>query len=197
MRTERQRDFLEAAIEIVAAEGFSRLTIRNVAASVGVTEPAVYRHFPSKLALVTAMLEELQASVLPLLRRLGEQAGSLDDALGRFIHGIFDELKRQPSFAPFIFSEEVFHSEPQLKPMLFRVMKENLTVLGDSIALLQDGRLCRNDASPQSLALVMMGSIRLAISAWHLGEGSFRLADQADQLIRTLAALLRIPETPV
>jgi len=79
VRTDRQREFLEAAMSIVAADGISRLTIRNVAAAIGVTEPAVYRHFASKLALLTAMLEDLQAAIVPIFRKLAGKEDTLRD----------------------------------------------------------------------------------------------------------------------
>ncbi len=199
MRTERQQDFLDAAIDIVAEQGFSKLTIRNVAASVGVTEPAVYRHFASKLALVTAMLEDLQAAVLPLLRKLGEGSDDLVGTLEQFVHPLFDELKQRPAFAPFIFSEEVFHNESELKPTLYRVMGENLSVLTRSIEILQDRKICRNDIAAQSLALVILGTIRLTISAWHMGmenqsSETSRLHERKNQIIQTLSKLLQFSE---
>lgn len=199
MRTERQQDFLDAAISIVAEQGFSKLTIRNVAASVGVTEPAVYRHFASKLALVTAMLEDLQAAVLPLLRKLGEGSDDLVGTLEQFVHPLFDELKKRPAFAPFIFSEEVFHNESELKPMLYRVMGENLSALNRSIQILQEREVCRSDIPSKSLALVILGTIRLTISTWHIGTGNgssetSRLHEQKNQIIQTFSTLLRYPD---
>lgn len=189
MRSERQREFLDAAITIVAERGFSKLTIRNLASAVGVTEPAVYRHFESKLALMRAMLEDLQAAILPHFRRLGTPGSSTRQMLSGFIRSLFNELKEHPAFAPFIFSEEAFHNEPELKPLLSRMMKENLSILSDSLTIMQEHHLCREDLSPADLASVAMGTIRLAVSRWHLDEGKIRLSDMADQLEEILSTL--------
>jgi AcrR family transcriptional regulator len=182
---------MDAAMKLVAENGFSGFTIRNVASAVGVTEPAVYRHFSNKLDLLTAMLEDLQAAIVPHFRKLSQVEGGAKRILGGFIHGIFDELKIHPSFAPFIFSEDLFHAEPHLRPMMFRVMKENLSVLTDSLEILQDRQICRKDTAAEDLSLVIMGSIRMVISQWHLSNGALDLSKLEEGLTETLFRLLQ------
>lgn len=187
--TDRQRDFLEAAITIVSEQGFSKLTIRNVAAAVGVSEPAVYRHFPSKLALLTAMLEDLQGSLLPHFYALRKDKSPAAERLANFIHGLFSEFKIRPAYAPFIFSEEIFHAEPMLRERLREVMSENILLLTESIRAFQTSGECRGDIGADELALITLGSIRLAVTRWHISSGRLRLKDLSDKLVATLSLL--------
>jgi len=189
MRTERQQELLNAAVALVAKEGFSRLTIRKVAAAVGVTEPAVYRHFPNKLALMRAILEDLQASVVSHFRKLAAAEGSPEKLVSGFIRGLFSELKHKPAFAPLVFSEEAFHSEPQLRPLLLRMMRENLSLLGKAFAELQGRGIFRGDIPADRLALITMGSIRLTITRSILSDGGEAIAEQAAGLSDTLVKL--------
>lgn len=194
MRTERQQELLNAAVRIVAKEGFSRLTIRKVAAAIGVTEPAVYRHFPHKLALLTAILEDLQSAVVPHFQKLAVADGTPDQLVSGFIDGLFSELTNKPAFAPLVFSEEAFHSEPQLRPRLVSMMRENMAVLGTSFAELQRRSLFRRDVSPEKMALITMGSIRLTITRSMLSAGSEKLSDLVDDLAEVLVRLFSVPE---
>lgn len=187
--TDRQRDFLNAAIKIVSEDGLNKLTIRNVAAVVGVTEPAVYRHFPNKLALLSAMLEDLQSALLPHFQTLLEADLSSRENFSRFIYGLFDEFKQRPAYAPFIFSEEILNNEPQLRDKLQQVLKENIGVLKLSFEALQIDKKCRIDIAPEQLALLTLASIRLAVGRWHMNAGALRLKDLADELIETLGIL--------
>lgn len=190
--TDRQKDFLYAAIDIVSRQGFSRLTIRNVAAAVGVTEPAVYRHFPNKLALLEAMLEDLQEAILPHFRALREGSDQAGETFAAFIRGLFEEFKLRPAYAPFIFSEEIFHNEPQLREKLQRVLGGNISVLTESFEALRIDKSCRTDVEAQEMALITLASIRLAVSRWHISGGKVRLKDLADQLINTLSTLFEL-----
>jgi AcrR family transcriptional regulator len=192
--TDRQKDFLNAAIEIVSRQGFSKLTIRNVARAVGVTEPAVYRHFPSKLALLTAMLEDLQSAMVPhftVLRTGGEPPRKRFE---RFIRGLFEEFKKRPAYAPFIFSEEIFHSEEQLREKLQEVLKTNISILTRSFEALQEEGACRTDIEPREMALITLASIRLSVSRWHINSGKVRLKEMADTLISSFTTLFELQE---
>jgi len=47
----RRGEILDAALDVFAEKGYERGTMRDIAAHVGVTEPALYRHYDGKEAL--------------------------------------------------------------------------------------------------------------------------------------------------
>lgn len=53
-----REDILTAAREIVAEEGYDRLTTGNLAERLGVKKPSLYHHFPSLSAIIHAMYED-------------------------------------------------------------------------------------------------------------------------------------------
>lgn len=53
-----RRALIEASLALIADEGFSALTLREVARRAGVTHAAPYRHFADKEALLAAVAEE-------------------------------------------------------------------------------------------------------------------------------------------
>ena len=64
----RSRILAEAA-DVVATEGARAVTMRGVAARVGVTPMALYRHFPGRDALIAALVAEAQTTFLAFLQR--------------------------------------------------------------------------------------------------------------------------------
>jgi TetR/AcrR family tetracycline transcriptional repressor len=84
----RRADVVEGALELLDVEGLDGLTMRKLSAALNVQGGALYRHFPSKEALLDAMAERLLAGVgaplppgLPWLERCRELAGRLHTAL--------------------------------------------------------------------------------------------------------------------
>lgn len=65
-RLSREREFLDAARELLVEEGFEAFTLQRLAAKTGSAVGAVYRYFPSKDAILVSLQEEL-------LARLGEE----------------------------------------------------------------------------------------------------------------------------
>ena len=47
-RTKRQDEILDIALNLLADGGVKNLTMKRIAESIGVSEPAVYRHFKNK-----------------------------------------------------------------------------------------------------------------------------------------------------
>ena len=54
--SDRRQQLLEAALDLFAQKGFEGATTKEIAAAAGVTEAIVFRHFPNKQALHTAVL---------------------------------------------------------------------------------------------------------------------------------------------
>jgi AcrR family transcriptional regulator len=57
-RTERAVSIVAAARRILEGEGPDALTMRRLAAEVGIQAPSLYKHFPTKRAVEVALLEE-------------------------------------------------------------------------------------------------------------------------------------------
>jgi AcrR family transcriptional regulator len=66
--TPRQDEILDRTLELVRESGLANLTMKKVAERVGFTEPAVYRHFPTKQALILGILGRLGGMLLPPIR---------------------------------------------------------------------------------------------------------------------------------
>jgi TetR/AcrR family transcriptional regulator len=55
--SDRRRQLLETALDFFSRKGFEGATTKEIAAAAGVTEAIIFRHFPSKQALYTAVLD--------------------------------------------------------------------------------------------------------------------------------------------
>lgn len=69
----RRRQILDAARELFALRGYHATSLRDIAARVELTHPALRRHFPSKEVLLDAVLTQLEAE--ETLRRARGDAG--------------------------------------------------------------------------------------------------------------------------
>jgi AcrR family transcriptional regulator len=57
-RSERAADIVVAARRILEEEGADALTMRRLAAAVGMQAPSLYKHFPTKRAVEAALIEQ-------------------------------------------------------------------------------------------------------------------------------------------
>ncbi|MCK6454985.1 MAG: TetR/AcrR family transcriptional regulator [Phycisphaerae bacterium] len=66
---DRRRQLLEAAVHCFAVHGYRGTTTAQLAREAGVSEPVLYRHFPSKQALFLALLEQAGRQTLSEWRK--------------------------------------------------------------------------------------------------------------------------------
>jgi AcrR family transcriptional regulator len=87
-------EYVRVAMELVEEQGLAHLTMRALGEKLGVDPTAVYRHFPSKEAMIEAMLDQLMAQSASI-----EPAG--DSPRDRILSTALD-------------LRAIFHAHPQL-----------------------------------------------------------------------------------
>jgi AcrR family transcriptional regulator len=68
----RRELLLEAAASLFAARGFHAVGIDDIGAAAGITGPGVYRHFPSKQALLESLCDRTMDRMLALATDSGD-----------------------------------------------------------------------------------------------------------------------------
>src|SRR5262252_1101772 len=93
---DRRAAIVGEAIRLFAEHGFRGTTTRQLAGALGVTEPVLYQHFPSKRDLYSAIIEAKAAEVAAHTGPLRDLSQGSDDraffgALGDLILRRYDE----------------------------------------------------------------------------------------------------------
>ena len=82
---DRKSAIVQAALPLFARKGFGATTTKDLAKAAGVSEPLLYRHFPSKEALYSEIQNFLCASTDPVVKRLSE----LEPSTSTLVHLIY------------------------------------------------------------------------------------------------------------
>lgn len=81
----RQEQILEAAVRLFRQHGFHGAGIDQIGAEVGISGPAIYRHYPNKLALLIAASERAAEHLAAAAQYVVADSASADEALHRLI----------------------------------------------------------------------------------------------------------------
>src|SRR5690554_865254 len=84
-KADRRALLLTAAARLFAERGFDRVSMEDLGAAAGVSGPAVYRHFPSKQAVLAALLVEVSESLHDGGHRVVSEAETADESLRALI----------------------------------------------------------------------------------------------------------------
>ncbi len=184
---------MAAAIELLSAGGIAALTIKNLAQAVGVSEPALYRHFENKQGILVAILDRFEAHMSGLFEEaLSHEAGVLDRIQLVYTRA-FQNFAAQPAMASVVFAEEIFRHDKRLAERVVRIMD----MVEDRILGLirsRKGRAeCRNDVPARDLARVVMGSLRFLVTRWRLSGYAFDLEKEGMAFWRSLRLMIAAP----
>ncbi len=187
--SEKQQHIISSSMHLIVDKGMSNLTIRNIAKEIGVTEPAIYRHFESKHAILIALIDTLQAAIVPHFSLIRKGIESNKSTFIPFLTALFTTIENNPSYALFVFSEEAFHSDPELRPHLCNLLSKILSSIETEFTLLEHSSDWKKNISIKDGAIIMLSIIRFTITRWHLSHGTTNLIDQIDPLNNLLHTL--------
>jgi AcrR family transcriptional regulator len=188
--TRRQREIIDASIELIARNGIQELTIKNLSSLVGISEPAIYRHFEGKSEILAALLTyfgDLNEGVFKRIADSGTTAlGKLESVFGHQFRNFTDN----PSFSAVLFSEEIFRNCSDLSKKMFHMMEKARTHVLRFVGEGQTAGEVRGDIPAEQLSLILIGSLRLLVTRWRLSGFSFDLVEEGAKLWRVLQSLV-------
>lgn len=93
-RPDRRADLLVAARAILAEKGLEATTVSEIVARAGVAQGTFYLYFPSKIAIIQALNQELNEHILAAVREATARATSATEVVQAGITAAFQELER-------------------------------------------------------------------------------------------------------
>jgi AcrR family transcriptional regulator len=192
MLTDRQQEIINTSLEIISTIGIQGLTIKNLSKRIGISEPAIYRHYDNKISILLAILDYFKSSGEQLFRK---QVNSEDDPLRKIeciFEGHFEAFERNPSLVSVIFSEEIFRNEPVLQEKIAEIMDRNSNVIKALVAEGQAKGVIKPEIESKYLTIIIIGSLRMMVKRWQMGDKSFNHSDEVNKLFSTIKALIEV-----
>jgi AcrR family transcriptional regulator len=168
---------MAASLRLFSTHGVDGVTVRDIAAASGFTNPALFRHFASKEALAQALYVECYRRLAEVLR---------DDSPSNFeswLRKSLEEIVRRPDSVNYVLE----HLRRQFPELPADVRKENLPSLVRRRILRErdEGRLRANIDVPLASVLVL-GTLSQLARAVHFNPGSI----DAPAYARAITAIL-------
>ena len=188
--SKRQTQIIESAIELIARGGIQELTIKNIATEIGISEPAIYRHFESKQEILVA-IQNLFAGEKRLFfsRILGDETVALDK-IKRIMEHHFLSFSAKPALAAVMFSEEIFQNDQRLAGMVLEIMNQSRSAITQIIEEGQLSSTIRADIPAKDLVTIIMGSLRLTVKTWQLNKCTYDLIEAGQAFLQSIRKIL-------
>ena len=189
--TKRQIEIIEAATKLIGKGGVQSLTTSSLAAEIGFSEPALYRHFADKNEILKSVLIYYKEFL-----REGLSGVMTSDITGRekikaMIDFQFKHFTKFPAVIMVIFAETSFQHDSQLSKTVSGIMLQKNKMVSEIIQSGQKEGSIRTDIAPEQLANMIMGSMRFVILKWRLSNFDFDLIQEGKSLWNTIELLIK------
>jgi AcrR family transcriptional regulator len=180
-RLARRAQLLAAAQEVFVAQGYHAAGMDDIADRAGVSKPVLYQHFPGKLDLYLALVDQHAEVMVEAVR--GALAATTDNKqrVGATIRAYFEFVEREGGAFRLIFESDLTN-EDAVRRRVERVTSRCAEAISEVIA--EDAGLSPEEA--MLLAVGLTGMANVAARYWLATEGSMP-RDAAARLLGTLA----------
>jgi len=181
---ERREQIINEAIKIIHGEGYSAFSIRELSGRVGISEPAIYRHFENKEAIILGILDKMKNLGI----YIEEKLHSIPDAKERIIHFIlfhYEFLEKNPEMTSVLFSDEIFDHNPVLEKKFNEMIGQRWDILNVLIDNLKAGGV-GIDQDTEDLSLILLGLLRMTVLQWKRSGFNYSLKERGKRVIDTL-----------
>ena len=194
MLSERQQQIIDESIKIIDEKGIQGLTIKNLSKAIGISEPGIYRHFESKTVILLTILNSFKEMAEMLSGLMKDYQGTATKKIEFMFSRMLELFSASPSMVSVIFSEEIFKNEELLKQKITQVLNLHAATIELIITQGQNDDNVRKDIDVKTLALMIMGSLRLLVKRWDLNDHDFDLSREGGKLVQGLDKILACPD---
>lgn len=180
--TVRRKQIIDTARKLIIKKGSENLTIRGIAQEIGFTESAIYRHFRSKLEILSLLVNDIMDSLLDGAESItvhnSNSLETVDSILKRHLSEI--ELRRGMSFL--VIAEIISFGDKELNQEVYKKLTAYINRLRIFLQRSIKTGCISNDLDLNAAALLLFGMIQGLVNIWALANYKFDLAEKYDSL---------------
>jgi AcrR family transcriptional regulator len=179
----RQKQILDAAGRLIFKYGSEHLTVKRIAAEVGISEAAIYRHFSSKKSILSFLLSHIEDILLKDISP--ESAGTEPvtlDTIDKIVRTHFSTIGMRKGISFQVIAEIISLGDRKLNKQASQTIDKYISRLKE---LLTDGvrdGAVRQDIDLEASATLLFTLIQGLVNIWSLSEGSLNLIEKYTSL---------------
>lgn len=189
--THRQIEIMEAATSRIDQFGIQELTIKNLAADIGLSEAALYRHFKSKndimLGLLTYFIFEMKERIATII---SIEDSKPSEQLKEIFASQLKTFLMKPAIVSVIFSEGIFQFNKELSEKVSSMMELMQTYIDAIIKKGQDEGTYRELIGSSTISTIIMGSMRMTVLKWKLSGHKSNLIKDGNTVLNGLLKMI-------
>lgn len=178
----RRDQIIARTLDLLATTPLERLTTRDIAAAVGVSQPALFRHFTSREAILVAAVESTRASLEPTVEALVESRSPPLEVCVALARALVAHVDRAPGLPRLLFAEAVLDA-PELNAAVAALVSMQHTLVTELLRQAAAGGMLAPEVEPAAGATLFVGMMQAVVLGRDAGARERPLADRLAPLL--------------
>lgn len=190
----RKAEIIATVLALADRIGPDRVTTGAVASAVGVTQAALFRHFPTKAAMWQAVAQQVADGLSVAWDAALDGATGALQRLTALVAAQLAQIAATPALPMLLFSRELSVENEPLRAAFRDRLKAFHAHLIREVRLGQEKGQLRGDVQPADAAILLTALIQGVAIRWTLGARDFPLVPEGLRLLNVQLRLLAAKE---
>jgi AcrR family transcriptional regulator len=180
----RRKQIVNAAQDVIVKYGSEHVTIKRIAKEVGISEPAIYRHFKSKRDILSLMIDDIEDTLISGIKIESGHRSFTRQTLERVFNHHISQITQTRGVSFQVIAEIISLGDKKLNKKVFALIDNYTThieyVLGEGVK----AGILKQDIDVGGAANLYFGMTQGLVNAWALSQYSYDLKTQYNSVWR-------------
>ncbi len=183
----RQQQILEAVQKLIFKYGSEHLTVKRIAAEVGISEAAIYRHFKSKRSILYFLLNHIEnVLIADITPKDVENSAVTIETIEHAIKNHFSSIDIRKGMAFQVIAEIISLGDKNLNKKTAVTITKYVSALRQLLLRGVDSGCIRRDIDLDATAMLLFSMIQTIVNIWALNNCNFILNEKFESLWQIL-----------
>lgn len=182
----RKDKILISALELLEAGGINGVTTKKLAEKEGVSEPALYRQYRSKLHIITSIIEEYASYDDKIMNTIIESGMHGKKAVLFYVKRYGELYQSYSELTTIMFSMDLFYYNEDTQKMMKEIIHNRVQFLR---SIISEGQGCGEvdiHYTAAELSELIDGVIFASVFNWRMADKGYSLGDKMLTIITRL-----------
>ncbi|MDX1302662.1 nucleoid occlusion factor SlmA [Photobacterium sp.] len=190
-KNNRREEILQALAQMLeSTQGSQRITTAKLAAQVGVSEAALYRHFPSKARMFEGLIEFIEDSITTRINRILDEEKDTMNRLRMMLQLILVFAERNPGLTRIMTGHALMFEQDRLQSRINQLFERIETQIRQ---VLRERKLREGKGFPVDeiiLAAQLLGQVEGSLNRYVRSSFKYKPTENFDDYWQLLSAQL-------
>jgi len=121
IRNKRKTQIKESVLNLIFRDGIHKLSMKNLANEIGISEGTIYRYYPTKLNIIEDIINDIKTELIKKLREIADRNEPAPNKLKKYICYTIEYLHSKKGLTLVLLTEALYKNNIYLKKMLDKI----------------------------------------------------------------------------